>query len=522
MTNVVLDSQWLLSSSCEGPPDALFSFNVTDLSLEYPTDQESWPNTYYLLAPFDNCGVLTHEQFQRTGGCCQSSLAVDTTIYKSFTVARMQSLFDMTRAPQAAKDSVYCHLYDPGDSSLFGYNSWWLKPGSCVEEYFRCTPDGQMSVYNYTGCRGTPLETHYLSNLPQSYESDYLGQFTAKIESISNPNGRTTFLASFPLGRLVPNFQTPVEILSLICWILTFLVILVVPIEVLLLKIYKRPVSNWMYGHIFAFSLLCVSTIMNLYQWTLKITTEEDRIGFYVSLQVGELVWSWISLWTMLSTTSIVIAPILLLNRPTWYKNVFYVSVFVFHVVFYGPCYFTYLVFSQRLNPLASGFTTFVNGWRSIFLEDLIVIARISPFIYNFLPPFLVAYSIVRERLQNNGLMQVIYHIVDLDYKFLLYMLSFVIICICFIVLDVYLFYVPEMMSSDRAIYASNGFLFLLQSLFMLLHVKIASVMKAALLGKLSEKLPQHSSLELDKVPKPTQMRTTILDTELRDKETII
>ncbi|KAI8905191.1 hypothetical protein EDD86DRAFT_212400 [Gorgonomyces haynaldii] len=503
----MLGSQWFQDFSCQGPPDSVFSFNVSDLTVEYPPDNEMWSLSYFLQSPYSNCGFLSTQAVKRIKGCCEKSLDTTYTFnYASFTNLIVSSPESIAEIPTGAVGTSYCYLYKPQDQySLFGFNSILIRDnGVCVDGQLKCS-NGTFYYYDYDsdspydpGCTSL-LDWADLTKDEQLIESVGFGTSYGRVLKVEAATGVTDYLAEYPLQYLVPTFKYPIEVLSIMAMVLSIILSLFLPIEVALQAWHRRRVSIWQIGHTVAFLMMLVVGILRIYTWVYYIDySQQSRDTYAVVLQVDNLFMGWMLLWSMLFCANSIIVPMLLIDSPEWTKYIAYIVPVFYHLIFWGNTYlfyYTYWVmyYTPEHHNWLSNFGREWNTWQGSFM----LLSRFIWISWTVFPPFLVVYGIFKRR-RAMSLGEIFHKLRSANKWFAWYFSGFVLICVVYMILAG-LNAFPEVLRSDRMVYSFPAFGYLFLCLAMLFLVRSISVITTAIQTS-QDPSTTHTT---DKVPLP-------------------
>ncbi|KAJ3271730.1 hypothetical protein HDV01_006425 [Terramyces sp. JEL0728] len=155
-------------------------------------------------------------------GCCISSIDLDYSDgFQSSTYVVAPDDIPFEDYWQGANNGQFCkYSAASGEQIDWGYISRHIKPNGICYDGIACT-ESQMNVYNTQNCTGE-FQTLELTDTVQEFQ---LSNFSASaiLAAYTTFNGGESvkqWTAYFPAAGLVPNFQTPVEILGLISYIL--------------------------------------------------------------------------------------------------------------------------------------------------------------------------------------------------------------------------------------------------------------------------------------------------------------
>ncbi|KAI8893743.1 hypothetical protein BC833DRAFT_607348, partial [Globomyces pollinis-pini] len=203
---IVFQSTWKYTE-CQGLPITMQIFNETN-----PTQIYTDVNELIVLP------VCASDPIPMDTGCCISTLTNAYT-YQSFT---FQYIDENNRIifPKSALNGLYCHLEYEIDGF---YPNYLLASSQCVEK-LTCSKEGMLSIYADDECQDA-LESYELIDKPIEFINSSIGIINASLYRIDNTNELfdIQWTAYHPGTILVPNFQSPMEIIALICTIFSTL-----------------------------------------------------------------------------------------------------------------------------------------------------------------------------------------------------------------------------------------------------------------------------------------------------------
>ncbi|KAJ2985021.1 hypothetical protein HDV02_000800 [Globomyces sp. JEL0801] len=181
----ILQSQWLNTYACEGPPNAMYIFNINDIEAYEPDEDETWAPLYTDFAGEYIIGQCGYKYTPIYAGCCFASL--DLKISEGWMSGSPALLDPDDDAYESlvhlgANDNTYCSV-KPINGSLFTGLVEVLvlaDDTTCVDQYYKCKKNGDFLVYADDGCSGDPISVKLL---PQSteYDDPDLGLLTGKM-----------------------------------------------------------------------------------------------------------------------------------------------------------------------------------------------------------------------------------------------------------------------------------------------------------------------------------------------------
>ncbi|KAJ3315026.1 hypothetical protein HDV04_004826 [Boothiomyces sp. JEL0838] len=225
--NTVVESQWLHSDSCKGPPDSVFIFDVLDLNEYQPQMNETWSSFYnFTVSNGNTVGFCGNFPSYNPNNCCYQSL--DTSIsgsqgYQSGSPFVLDSNSStITAFSQQANGYSYCKLDAFQHGSLHGYiEIFYYASNACIDGYFTCSAQKQFYVYSDYGCVG--MSSIYSIDTKQEFYDPILGNFSAEFVTIKDGTGTIQWTAMIPWTLLVPNTSSVWDILQHVMFTLTLL-----------------------------------------------------------------------------------------------------------------------------------------------------------------------------------------------------------------------------------------------------------------------------------------------------------
>ncbi|KAJ3259712.1 hypothetical protein HK103_001973 [Boothiomyces macroporosus] len=425
----VFQSVWM-QGECSGAPTSMYTFDQTTNGTLVFQDAI---NEY--LPP--TCGLDPQDVNQ---GCCVVSL--DPTIpqpYSSQTYHFITTL-DSSDFPKSAVGTSYCKLISKDNSSLFGFQQVYYKAdGSCIDNNYMCTSDGTLQVYSGKDCKGNFLS--YSTN-NKTIQDATIGNVSLSFIDVLQGSETYKWTTYTPQTLLVPKFHIPMEILSIISYVVSTIVS--VAIFVYFVVKYHQKRTNYMLFFLLSQLLWVLWTIFEdvyyntifLNGETLSIFTQTKRVLFCAA-----------TLTTVLNTTYFIVG-FNNLSGKIW-GHLIYFGVIAVHVVFAGSWYLTYA--NDHADPNGS-FAAFVEAWFK--WEPFWSIFTI---IYDTVPSFFVAVKLVQsatvERTSALGSLWIL-HQRDKRFSFLNLSqlanaaLYFVLICLS---------YYTSVLMTDRNVLALSG-----------------------------------------------------------------
>ncbi|KAJ2993373.1 hypothetical protein HDV02_002450 [Globomyces sp. JEL0801] len=188
--DIILESQWSVSEYCEGPPNSVYVFENLDIS-NYgpPSEKETWTAFYEFVAyeyPMLYCG---NSIIDMPKGCCFHNMDLSLSSSKSGSPTLMDDIEIDTYEKAfyaTANGNNYCSI-TPGDGGLFhGFiDVFLLANGNCVDDYYRCSSEGKLTIYEYENCNGI-LHEIVLTEETAEFNDETFGSFEAKFIQFKN------------------------------------------------------------------------------------------------------------------------------------------------------------------------------------------------------------------------------------------------------------------------------------------------------------------------------------------------
>ncbi|KAJ3275728.1 hypothetical protein HDV01_007195 [Terramyces sp. JEL0728] len=213
-----VESQWK-SGNCAGPPDAIYQFQLVDYkAASAKTHNETWPPSFSVFLssnPMFSCGRMNSEL--QPYQCCVSTLNYTLTKMQSVTYDYLDSAGIENNIPHVATGSNYCLLQEAGNNT-FGYQSLYIRDSTCIENMSCSLPNIQF--YNTKDCSGNVSMTVGLaSSVNQTTPRGYLT--LSQVQNIQGNSGHFRWISQIPKSLLVPNFSYVIDVVSLLCAILS-------------------------------------------------------------------------------------------------------------------------------------------------------------------------------------------------------------------------------------------------------------------------------------------------------------
>lgn len=239
--STLIEMQFRSNLDCSGTASSFHIFTVANTLLGAQPSDESWPIMYWQASPvypYVPCGNMEIPMSENEN-CCYSS--VDTTTVGTWGIGSgyIRAFNSTSASPDlspyattSAATAEYCYLAASSVSltNLYGYVAVAVLKDEeyCSDGFFgglRCFANGTLAVYYETNCADSPdMELYDLTSSPLAISaSPLLGDFEASLIAVAAGRetvGWTTFL---PYWESHATIVTPVDYLSLVCFILSVL-----------------------------------------------------------------------------------------------------------------------------------------------------------------------------------------------------------------------------------------------------------------------------------------------------------
>lgn len=468
---LVLESQYL-SSKCSGHPDVMYAFTVSDTSAYAPGVNETWAPMYAFTVNEYSIGLCGNLIVPSTNGCCYNSL--DLTASNGYQSATMDIIPDDQQAqisgivPFETNGAVYCHLAaqaSNASSTLLGYSQVFVNSNDvCIDGQFKCSSIGLLEVYaGSRNCSGIP-EKLQLSQLTRNYQTKTMGNITGSLLTFSGASRIFAWEAYTPSTLLVPSFQDPSEIISLVCFIIAIIVALIMVVQTAFRLL---PFKGWIMATFISQVLWLVWVSMRLAYW-MKIFVSLFELAVWV-----EIIFAMLAFTTLLTTliTSKFIATVLVNHMKNYYQLVIYFVPVILHVCLAGSYYIIYYaIYSQT--GISVEYSMQIRQWTTYFIYWIW-----SMLIWNCTPPILVALRLVNRGDDSLTLGQKISKLHSIDSTLLISLVFQLFIFISFFVLG-FIRTQTAILGSDRAYVACQGFEAILLVLHSAMCVRVAQTVK--------------------------------------------
>ncbi|KAJ2991246.1 hypothetical protein HDV02_003906 [Globomyces sp. JEL0801] len=392
----IIQSQWMDSYSCEGPPDAMYVFNIQNLKSQSPKN-ETWAPLYTAFANEFIIGKCGYKYTPIFSGCCFASLDLNLSSgWKSGspTLLKPDDFTYESSVYVGANDHSYCSI-NPINGSLFNGLSEVLfladDKDICVDKYYKCNKDGSFLVYPSEGCTGTPATLGLQQNIIQ-FDIQALGNFEGRLVTYQNGATRTIwtlYTPSFKDKFFVPNpnahFKSEILRLSLLLLTLLFYTAGIIDGLLALRKGYKFFIVIQIVSQLLYMAL----ATSYIYQLVVNTNSSFER-------QLIEYVGNW--LYGLATLFNIYINVFLLYSLqiklvPQWTMYPVCAILFMLHILLNGAVYINVCNFSAWKN-WSYCTSTFRSVWR-LYIPYWII----TMFIWNLVPATLLIIFIVSQNL---------------------------------------------------------------------------------------------------------------------------
>ncbi|KAI8903025.1 hypothetical protein EDD86DRAFT_260578 [Gorgonomyces haynaldii] len=503
----VFTAQWENNTMCGAPPDAVYFFNVSDLSGYFNDVDESW-STVYSYVWLDSCGSLPLSLLDL--GCCWSFTNASVAGgFKSGMGHVLSKPNDLTRLPAVANGASYCALTTDVKGALWGYTGMYVKAtGDCVEGYLRCSPTGDLSIYYYNGtlgtdpgCQGDPAEVISMSRDQQEYVSEYLDRINITLLDLKDGTMKNDWYHYYPTTKIYwsGGFETFAEL----CYITAILCAYAFG-GYLLYELYLIQ-KKMFWSTVNIVSMFVLGTVVLINYWLylnanyfLNISGENlqsyQKLVLFIILQVCvSIFFSLCTLALVLLTYSTIVMPLLWVSSSDRVRYAGGVIVFLIYCALDGSRYvdIAYVAINaaflySRLDGPMYYFTPEQDQMNQKLLQLGKLMDRwnvvlpywiLFMFLFNLVPPILVAMHFVQMKAKSKR--DQIYLLQKADPWFFPRVgMQLFVSTMYFVLLGIGIFSAGY--KDDRNYSASTGPMQLCLVLHMVLTIFITNVMKAA------------------------------------------
>ncbi|KAJ2998351.1 hypothetical protein HDV02_004566 [Globomyces sp. JEL0801] len=464
----IVQSEWLSSTSCSGPPSSIYSFQVADLSVSEKPENETWAPMYELSIKDYAYGLCGNLPIELIGYCCFNSLQQSQSggYLSGISIAQIQPTV-MYSLPSSAGGQQYCSITPQNGTTVFGYEDALIHAsGTCTDKMI-CYPNGKFEVYSDSACSKL-LASVNLSLDPVKVKgiTDAVGKF------ITTPKGfgSTQWIAAVPGSRLTPNTSSFYDIIQHILYGLTILIFLSSIIS--LYRIKKQGFMNFMLGLQIVW-LIYVAFSMCYYY-----------ISFQESFQshlVNEFVKSFLNLAsfaTVLHTARLLLQVWKIKSNSIQSYLLFFV-LFVLHFGLAGSNYFAFCWYEGATVCVSQDL---LGAW---YAGNAFWIAFM--FIWDTIPVIVAVWRIIVTHQPALVFSQVMVKLITIDYKFSMLLFSQVLIVV-FYFISIAIQTYGDMLGNDRGYLACTAFQIFCLCLHTTLNINLLNRMMS-----ISKKLSQYN-----------------------------
>ncbi|KAJ3320677.1 hypothetical protein HDV06_005085 [Boothiomyces sp. JEL0866] len=363
-TTLLVENQFF-SKKCNGAPNTIYVFNVSDPYAYDPTLNETWPSFFrfhfgdFTVGDTDNCYVAI------PGTACTTSLEAPLSYpYESGSTSWFDTLQDIdTVVPISANSHTYCQLFASNFSdtgSLLGFKSILLQANDfvCYDDHFKCGTIGNFSYFEGQGCSGTTLSSFSISPAESSLQDPFLGNISVILKTFNSASMIYDWWQFAPGLLLVPQFDMPFDYISAIIYLLSIIIGLYIPITtVVTLKREKKQFRLMNYLIISSQLLMVIWTILKMVFW---LTVFKDYQSMAVFAEIREIFFNF---GTFLSSiVSGIICTTGLFNKN---KIVLYSIYFLLALVHIGTNGANYLCYYFNGGGGTTSFVALITNWEN-------------------------------------------------------------------------------------------------------------------------------------------------------------
>ncbi|KAI8898568.1 hypothetical protein BC833DRAFT_430513 [Globomyces pollinis-pini] len=389
LSRSVLESQWLVSNACSGPPDLMKVFEYIEPK---PMDDEN--HFFNLFRDFTSpipyqigsCGYLSETL---SDSCCYVSIdpdeIVDITSASPIVIDSVETDFSQ-HMYKSANENSYCSIKPISDTFFGNFEAvMFLASTTCIDYYYKCESNGMFTYYMEEGCQGDFLAIE-LKEEEQLFNTTDYGIFNGKWITIETGSKYPKWLTYYPLKSIIPLNPFPNADLK---WDYTALTVRILTIAIngltLLAGIYKfykdrkRFLAFWILNQALwlIYSCITLSMMLQLYLPEESMILEEAQ-----NYSLGICTFSGIPL-IIIQLFSIKISGI-----SNTSKSIFVVFIILLYFILGGSVYVANLCTVFNINRDAS-ICTIIQSWKSLvhwwilglLIVDLIPIIMIMTFI---------------------------------------------------------------------------------------------------------------------------------------------
>ncbi|KAJ3276043.1 hypothetical protein HDV01_006213 [Terramyces sp. JEL0728] len=342
----VLESQYL-TENCKGAPPSLYVFNEQNFQDGWFLPNETWSPFYiyvnYWLYDIRSCGYLP-EVVHLPYSCCYTSL--NATFSFPYLSGAPQYFDEINQVnhylPKVMLGEKYCRMnrVDFSDNSqLFGYSIIYLQPqaDTCVDDWFSCSADGTLTIYNDTGCSGFS-EQFILNGLNQTFSSSIAGDFVAQLATITEATMYVTWQAYFPYSLVMPYFNYPSCAVALAVYCLCILI----AAFMLCWTLYLNRANLKNLKPVVLLTIVCqtfwfIWPILKMWDFIDRFPSNEQEAAVGEAMNIAAALATLCSVWI---TNTILFSAFQI--RKSIYKIAITIAVLLVNVCFQIPIYYYY------------------------------------------------------------------------------------------------------------------------------------------------------------------------------------
>ncbi|KAI8906253.1 hypothetical protein EDD86DRAFT_248549 [Gorgonomyces haynaldii] len=372
---MLISTQWLESTDCQGPPSSIYYTSLNNPFVDFVQQEYS----------IGYCGNLWFPEDKR---CCYQSLDMGLSNGVQ-SGSHFESDFNLKSLPKDANGFQYCLV--EGLPLFDGYEKLYLLAnGLCVDDKYSCS-QSTLYIHNGTGCSHTVARYP----IPSLNITNDLGNAYVSLSNLESGENTFVWVSMTPSTFLIPDFkslggfETTVLVLYCIAFILSPATVIIYAI-----KYYKTQSSLIRFKLLLSVFWLLLLIAKFIY-WTVSF----DWYAIY-----SEIMCALFGLATL--STSINTA--FFINKfagftRDWYATVNLAVLISIHIIFAGAWYLDY--WRCVTNPWQS----FVTQWNTLTLYWILFM-----FLYDLSPFYITAQQLLwKIKIQHNvPLRQLLYTLV--------------------------------------------------------------------------------------------------------------
>ena len=358
-------------------------FTVNDLESYTPSQDEMWTPTYSFITGEFVIGQCGCANVEIPSQCCYNSLDLEASsgVESAYEIAvDDMELYDAI--PVSALNQQYCQINSLDLNALWGYQSLYVYSiEQCIDQT-RCFPNGTLGIYTDVDCQ--ELETSLIQ--PISYNSTTLGVVAFDWIVIDQGTAKTSWITNTPSNLLIPSYKAPIEVISLISYIISALGCIISFVRQLILWSTSR--TNSKVDITFFIMNICWLVYIPLrFGFWACVFNDLLSMAFYYQIMYTLLAFS--TYMTTVFTTKYFLDAIFLLNSRQ--KMLIYVILFIFHFSLAGCWYFS---FYSSLPSVYPALNEFLNNWLKSSSYWILIM-----FLYNIVPlTFWLSFILARRQ----------------------------------------------------------------------------------------------------------------------------